>query len=143
MPLRLPEQKLWDKMRKALHVERGIHLERIENLVGDGIPDVLCSTKEAGACFIELKAQDRLPAREDSKVLGSAGLRVSQRNWHFDWRRNGGVSWVLIGIEQKEFLLIPGHWHDTINDLSIVRLREIAAATGWEQIAKTLKEKVK
>ena len=140
MALRLPEQKLWDKMRKALAgLPHKILLERIENMVGDGIPDVLCSTKGAGACFIELKARDVLPLREDSKVLGSHGVRVSQRNWHFDWRRNGGVSFFLIGLEQKEFLLLPGKFHDSINDMSLSQLRDAAAASGWEEIAKVLK----
>lgn len=140
MALRLPEQRLWDKMRKELKEKRRIHLERVENLVGDGIPDVLCSTPNAGACFVELKAQDVLPAREDSKVLGSSGLRVSQRNWHLDWKRNGGVSWVLIGVEQKHFLLLSGRLHDSINDMSFSQLRAAAAAEGWFQIAQILQE---
>lgn len=140
MALRLPEQRLWDKMRKELKEKRRIYLERIENMVGDGIPDVLCSTVHAGTSFIELKAQDVLPAREDSKVLGSAGLRVSQRNWHLDWKRNGGTSWVLIGIEQTHFLLLSGRLHDSINDMSFIQLRAAAAAEGWFQIAKILQD---
>lgn len=135
MAMRLPEQRLWDVMRKELKVKRKIHLERIENLVGDGIPDVLCSTVHGGTCLIELKAKDVLPSRETSKVLGEHGVRVSQKNWHLDWKRNGGTSWFLVSIERAEFLLISGRLHDQINDMTIKEMREAAAANGWFQIA--------
>lgn len=139
MPMRLPEQQLWDKMRKALVAVGGIYLERVENLVSEGTPDVLSSTKHLGGFWVELKAQDVLPLRETSKVLGSKGLNPHQKNWHLDWRRAGGRSFILIGIEQREFLLLPGLLHDAVNDMTITELRENSLAVGWQSIANYFK----
>lgn len=139
MALRLPEQKLWDKMRKALTSEGGIYMERVENLVNEGTPDVSMATMHLGGFWTELKAQDVLPERATSKVLGSKGLNPHQKNWHLDWRRNGGRSFILVGIEQREFLLLGGIDHDSVNDWNINQMRANALAIGWKEIADHLK----
>lgn len=139
MAMRLPEQRLWDKMRKALTAEGGIYMERVENLVNEGTPDVSMATKHLGGFWTELKAQDALPLRETSKVLGTKGLNPHQRNWHLDWRRAGGRSFILVGLEQEEFLLIGGADHDAVNDWNINQMRAAAIASGWKQISNYLK----
>ena len=55
--MRLKEQRLWDAMRKA--APKGVWLQRVENIVVDGMPDVYAVETEGGACWVELKAPVR------------------------------------------------------------------------------------
>ena len=81
---RRPEQRLWDRLRKA--AAGRVYTERIENLVGVGRPDV--DTLVKGSFIpIELKYVAQWPARTTSKVLGKDGLSQAQKNWHLNWKR--------------------------------------------------------
>ena len=135
---RKPEQQLWDRMRKGVWDPR-IRLERIENAAGEGIPDVL-SISAGKVRPIELKTNIR-PARASTPLLGKAkGLRLSQRNWHLDWRNFGGTSLIVIGIHGEDYYFcIDGRHADNINPAPILRLGDLSefcgpAKTFWRSL---------
>lgn len=131
---RKKEQRLWDRVRRNL-TARGVHLERIENLVGVGMPDVL-----ALACgqtsLVELKAVEEVPARKSTALLGNQkGLNVDQRNWHKTWAKNRGKSFLLVGIGGTVQFLLTGNWADAINNMTVDDIAEVAVAKDWYSIA--------
>lgn len=89
---RKPEQALWDRLRRAR--PPWLYLERIENMVGEGRPDVDALWRGLFTP-IELKARLTLPARAGTWVFGDNGLSVEQRNWHLTWNNHGGRSLII------------------------------------------------
>lgn len=107
-------------------------MERIENLVGVGRPDV--DTLVNGSFLpMELKAVKGWPVRETTKVLGRAGLRLEQRNWHLDWSRWGGKSLIVVGIGREVFAFVGGH-ADAVNDFTREDFDLHACAIGIEEL---------
>lgn len=127
--MRKPEQRLWDRMR-AKAVAPRVRLERIENLVGDGTPDVI-AISHGQVTWIELKAVDAFPAKAETRVLGAKGLNISQRNWHYNWYAEGGRSLIVIGINISQIYAIPGFLADAVNDMSRGDLGKYAIALDW------------
>ena len=125
------EQRLWDRMRRALG--RRMRLERIENLVNVGTPDVLALAK-GFVTPIELKAVAAFPARHSTRVLGARGLSVAQRNWHKSWLDEGGESLILIGVGSREFFAIPGVFADEVNEMDADRLAIFSVASDWDEL---------
>ena len=150
---RLKEQKLWDAMRenfaaaaKTSGPAMRVRLERIENLAGEGTPDVLVLC-DGAVTFCELKAVDTFPKRPSTRVLGTEGLRQEQKNWHMGWQHAGGRSLILIGIgsgRERAHFAIEGRHCDTVNEMSWSDLSRHHVAQGvgaafWVQLMKYLK----
>lgn len=127
--MRLREQRLWDSMRnnKPPH----IFIERIENGVGEGTPDVHGISRNTGrTVWVELKAQDAFPARAATPVLGLEGLRTSQRNWLDNWWRFGGLGGTLIGVgraARRELFFVPAIHSVRVNDMTRAQLIQFRA----------------
>lgn len=136
--MRLPEQRFWDRTKRALSPH--LHLERIENLVAVGRPDVDVLAPNGRFTPMELKAVTGLPALPSTRVLGRVGLSQDQKNWHLAWRQAGGRSAILIGIGGNQQLLIPGRYHDSVNELSYAALLLAAEAQTWPDIIRVLTE---
>jgi hypothetical protein len=123
--MRLKEQRLWDRMRSNLlrHSGGGLQLQRIENMVGNGIPDVL-ACRASKVTFMELKVASGIPVRATTSLLGDAeGLNAEQRNWHLDWAKHGGRSWVVIGVAGTDLhWAIEGRHADKINGATLADL---------------------
>lgn len=98
----MSERLLWQKFRAALGGKA--HLQRIESFTAAGIPDVeYCCDGESG--WIELK-YGKMPAKGGTAVFKSQrGLAPAQVEWLVCRRRNGGRSWILVGIEDNLFLV--------------------------------------
>ena len=131
--MRFREQRLWDRMSE--HVPRTVRLERIENGIGDGLPDVL-------ACYLgivtwcELKALAEPPVRESTPLLGKKkGLAQGQLNWHFDWAKHGGRSCVIVGVGSREVFLIDGLLIEAINEMTHESFRTHSKARDWATVA--------
>lgn len=131
------EAGFWtDRMRPILRQQclaLGVraHFERVENLVGDGTPDVNFAISGV-AGTIENKYTDRHPVREATPVLGKGnGLRRSQVIWSYQRLRAGGRVFVLIGSPKDAWLIdLRGMSPREMMDLdyaSAPRLREIGA----------------
>lgn len=137
---RLPEQKVWDAMRNA--IGHSVRLERIENRVGTGRPDV--DALYAGRFTpIELKAVPAgWPVRESTPVLPAGkGMRVAQLNWHLDWRRWGGRSLIVVGVNKgraREVFVFDGAIADDLNALPQQGFFVRSAAVGWDGLKKLL-----
>jgi len=135
--MRKTEQRLWDRMRARLQGK--VRLERIENLVSEGIPDVLALV-DGRVTPIELKAIEDFPVRISTPLLGTAkGLSVEQRNWHMEWRRWGGTSLVLVGVGSKVLYVIEGRHADLINEFSREAFEQHALARSWDELAHLLR----
>lgn len=133
--MRKPEQRLWDRMRGALG--NRLRLERIENIVNVGTPDVL-SLASGTVVPVELKAVECYPAREATRVLGDKGLSRDQRNWHHSWRAHGGFSVILVGVGSYDLYAIPGWLADEVNDMSARQLSDAAMARTWDSLYELL-----
>jgi hypothetical protein len=123
-------------MRAALR-PRGVLLHRIENIVGEGIPDVVAAYR-GNVTFIELKAIDAAPVRATTPALGEKrGLSAAQKNWHHDWNAAGCVTLILIGIG-REIAAIDGSDADLVNAMSAGDVRRVSLANTWESLAELL-----
>ncbi len=132
--MRKPEQRLWDKLRKA--AAGRVRMERLENLVGVGRPDV-DSLVGGSVMPIELKQVASWPARAATKVLGDKGLRQAQKNWHLDWRRWGGQSMIVVGVGDEVFGF-SGTVADEINDYTTQQFKAAAMVVGLKPIVELL-----
>ena len=136
MTRRLPEQRLWDRFRN--NCGHDLRLERIENMVGDGIPDVL-ALGDGVVTFVELKCNPQRPLRMTSQALGRKyGPRPSQRAWHLDWARRGGKSLFLVEV-QRELFLHDGLCADHLHEYSMNDMVEQSLAGSWRDIIYLLK----
>lgn len=131
--MRLPEQRLWDAMRKNCPAD--LWLERVENLVGDGMPDV--AVVNAGA-WVELKAAKK-PKRPTTKMLGKQGLRQSQKNWHKDAAQTGTRCYTLIRDDKRQLYLVPATRSDELNEMTQGELAAASVADNWPDIFEELK----
>ena len=136
--MRKAEQKVWDAMRRAAPPEAW--LQRVENLVADGMPDVYCAGGRREA-WVELKAA-RLPKRATTRLQMGEGVRQSQVNWHLKATSKGVQSFILIRVEERrsEPLLIVGWLAQLVNDFTYDEAREAALAIGWRGIFNLLLE---
>lgn len=112
-----------------------VWLQRIENVAGDGIPDVMVISGGV-VSFVELKAPSR-PARARTPLLGaSEGLRKSQINWHLKAASENARSFVLIRAHDdlEVLALVSSAYAVDLNTMTVRQIRAAAAATGWNAI---------
>lgn len=133
--MRKAEQLLWDAMKR--HLPERHWLQRIENLFGEGMPDVYCGARGK---WIELKAPPCIPKRADTPLLGDKyGLRISQKNWLL---KNCGYTesapaYVLIRTRALELFLVPGHFAAHVNKMTLDELRARFSVT-WDEVSMEL-----
>lgn len=104
----MSEVSLWASTRRNL-APFG-KLERIENLLGKGFPDVLyclAAHRKAAAQtgFLELKFVEREPAPDNKLVIDS--LQLEQVIWAEDWNASGGAIHMLLQVGRRYLLLPP------------------------------------
>lgn len=121
---RLREQRLYDAFKKIR--PKGIRIERVENVVSDGTPDVMLFVPGA-TVWVELKAPLR-PKRATTRLLGGEGLRQSQLNWMLEATQYQIPAYVLIRDNSGDTFLIPAACCEGINELTAGELRAISLA---------------
>ncbi len=99
-----PEQRLYDTMKD--HAPPEIHLERIENGIVYGTPDVHTISRGKTVWF-ELKVFE-VPKRASTPVVKRDTFEVDQIKWHRVYAHNGGISFCLARDEAMQIFLIPG-----------------------------------
>lgn len=134
--MRLKEQKLWDGWRTKR--PKDFWLERIENMVSEGIPDVRVAWRPGGHTFVELKAPIA-PKREATPLMKNDGLRISQINWHIKTHSLGGRSWVLIRDDRGRVLFVPGRLAAEMNQMSYGDLLAESYAHDLHQVYEVLR----
>ncbi len=132
--MRKTEQKLWDRMRNALKGK--IYLERVENIVNPGCPDV-DAMWEGIVLPIELKALEVYPKRRSTSVLGRKGLNRNQLNWWLNWRRWGGSGFIVVGVVMDVFV-VPAIYSDEINSMDRAQLRKYQVS--WAELVEAIRK---
>ena len=132
--MRKKEQKLWDVMKRK--APKTAWLQRVENIVAEGMPDVHVSGPES-ECWVELKAVT-LPKRASTRVLGSEGLRPSQINWHLKAGTKAITSYILIRDNEGGLYLVSGRHAASINELALDSLVNRSLSHQWDEIFKLI-----
>lgn len=135
--MRRPEQLLWDRMRRA--IGREFYLERVENLVMPGRPDV--DVMWRGMTLpVELKSRATMPSRTATPALGAShGLNPNQLNWWLRWTQCGGSGFIVVEIRDILFA-IPSEFSEQINRMTMAEFRPHAAT--WAQFADTIRQEI-
>lgn len=133
--MRLPEQRLWDKVRRSLN-DRGLFSRRVENLVDEGMPDLLVQSECMGHWVIELKAVEHAPVRDRTPLLGEQkGLSVAQKNWLMDYSAADGQSLIVLGVGSSLVFAIGGWAYDFANKLTYAEWNEEAITRSPANLA--------
>ena len=145
---RTDEQKLYDRM-KANKPPR-CKLERIENAVGEGEPDVRVFGWGGWVSWVELKFAKRANKRPTTPALGHAkGMRQSQMNWIAERTQRGINCFILIADDCGRLYLMSGHQGDLVNDMTARELLHNAIVAGiedyplWVEIYKHIYKELK
>lgn len=134
--MRLPEQRLWDAMKGAAPSD--FWLQRVENVVTDGMPDVHGAATLNNQSWIELKAPRR-PKRATTPLMGNKeGLRPSQINWHVKAHSLAMRSYVLIRDDEGELFLLDNSHAKEVNQYTVADLRCHSLAGDWPGIFEEL-----
>lgn len=123
------EARLWQRMRAGI-VDQ-CFVQRIENMVGEGVPDVVlhsrCDGKEA---WCELKYRPEAPARTTTPIFkGDHGLRPEQVSW-IHGRAAVGARIYIIGQCDNSLWLIHGRHARELEAMTITDLMLVADFLG-------------
>ena len=134
--MRLPEQRLWDTMKRNAPEEAW--LQRVENVVIDGMPDVYVAIARRTS-WVELKAP-KMPKRSTTPLMGDKqGLNINQIGWHLVAAQNGVRSFVLVrDVERLCLLLLQGRLAKHINQLTLDEAKKLSVASDWQGIFQKL-----
>jgi len=131
--MRKKEQLLWDAMKAHKPIDRDVWLERIENLLGEGMPDVNVMTLDKFSAAVELKAVLR-PKRASTPLLGLEGLRVSQISWHRKAASMNLPVYTLVRDDKSELFLVHCKWSVRLNEMTLTEVRAARCADSWPSI---------
>lgn len=112
------------KTFKANVPQPGDRLDRIENTVVTGMPDInFCSG--GVECWVEQKSPKE-PVRRTTALFGS-NHKVSQKqkNWFLRQRKAGGKCYFLIATD-KRWMLLPGSLAEHMNEMTVEELLDNA-----------------
>ena len=137
------EARLWQRMRPG--IEPFVFAQRIENMVGEGVPDLVLHSRLSGDCaFVELKFRPELPLRADTPVFkGDYGLRPEQVAWLHDRSMIGANCWILAQC-RKDLWLIHGRFAWELATFSRemldnrCELRVPSWATDWGKVCRAI-----
>lgn len=98
----------------------GDRIDRVENIVVTGMPDVnFCGNSIE--CWIEIKTPTE-PKRKNTKLFGSNHkISMEQANWALRQIQAGGRVFFLIRTD-KRWALVHGNEADYINDYTVADL---------------------
>lgn len=102
---RLKEQRAWDRIRDA-NDPRTLKLVRIENLCGEGTPDLIGQNRNGTVFWLENKALEEWPKRASTPVLSGA-FRPGQIPFMEAWRQWNGHAFVLLRVGLEFYLFLP------------------------------------
>ena len=122
-----PETRLWNRMRPG--IAPFCFAQRIENLVGEGVPDVVLHSRVSGHCaFVELKCRLLMPVRESTTIFkGDYGLRPEQVAWIYGRAMAGANVWIL-GQGGDWLVLVHGKH---ARELESMTADDLIQAAGW------------
>lgn len=110
----MSEGRLWARIKS--HRPNDIWLQRLENGVGNGLPDVLAISRRAVHTWWELKYAT-IPARSSTPLINRKKIRQEQINWNLKSSLYQVRSWILIGTDTLEMYAVPGSMAEMILEL--------------------------
>jgi hypothetical protein len=126
----MSEKKDFQLFKKAVTLTGLERIERIENVLAAGTPDVnFCIDGVDG--WLEIKSAVE-PKRETSKLLKHK-LSQDQMNWFKRESNSGGRSYILICTDIR-WILIDGRDADSINSMDVNELCGISIWTRCHPI---------
>lgn len=129
---RLPEQRAWDNFKPATVGRFKAH--RVENQLGNGMPDVICINKQGTVFWIENKALLNWPVRAATLPMAKK-FEPGQLGFMREWQGRGGKAFVLLRVEKVYYLLNPKL---DLEGLTADQLKRLATATTKESILQYL-----
>ena len=137
------EARLWTRMRAGI-VDL-CWVQRIENMVGAGCPDVILHQKADGQCaFVELKCRPLAPVRGSTPVFnGSYGLRAEQVAF-ISSRAYSGAAIFILGQCGEDVWLVHGRFSRELATYSREMLNQRCAWSGsarrtdWEEMLRVI-----
>jgi hypothetical protein len=136
--MRQKEQKLWDTMKR--NCPSDVWLQRVENMVTVGMPDLTHLVEGGITGWVELKAVTT-PKRAGTRLMGDEGLNKDQINWHLKYTSMGGDSWVLIRDTGQRLYMLHGKYAAVMNGWPVEVVREHSSASSWDGIFNVLRGK--
>lgn len=123
------EARLWTRMRAG--VVDQCWVQRVENTVGEGVPDVILHRKADGQCaFVELKCRPLAPVRGSTPIFaGDSGLSPAQVAWIYS-RASAGAAIFVLGQCSEELFLLDGRFSRELSTYSREMLNQRCAWTG-------------
>lgn len=124
------ESSLWVWLSKArkIFTSEYLHLNRVENSVMAGMPDVEGCLMPGKQFWIELKSSLR-PARKETPVRFKVRDREAQVEWLTRRRCMGGRAWLLLQVgeaHKRRLYLVPGeHAAEVYAGLPEYKLQEL------------------
>lgn len=135
------ESNLWVTTRSRL-IKAGFFVQRIEDSISGGVPDVWVGHGPAHYAWLENKAQREWPARATSKVFGKDGLRPGQVVWLMNAARCGVRAYIWAGVGQhkrRKTFLVPASLAEQFNDMTQEDLLPFECSV--DELPNKLKEK--
>ena len=112
--------------------------QRLENFVGEGVPDVVLHLRDGGEChFMELKHRPSAPVHASTPIFsGAYGLRPEQVAWIYSRAIAGAKVWILGQCDDWLVLVHGRHARDlakmTSDDLVLIaEWHREARKTDW------------
>lgn len=131
----MSEKNTYDAFRKGIAIPRD-RIDRIENIVGVGNPDVNCVLIGGPEIWIEIKSPKE-PKRKTTVLFNSNHkLSQDQMNWFHRQHRAGGKGFVMVDTDKRR-IMVRGALADSINSLTVDELIGIAC---WHAPKPTKKE---
>ena len=128
----MSERRLWQRMREG--IAPFCFAQRIENLTGDGAPDVwLCSKATGQGAWTELKCRMEMPVRPSTPIFnGDHGLRPDQVAWIYG-RASAGANIYILGQGGDRLWLVHGRY---ARELATMSSSSLSKACDWEGLAR-------
>ena len=123
------ETSLWNWLKKSrIELRDELHINRIENSLGKGTPDVEGYLYYGGQFWIELKSSER-PKYTSTPIR----FKVKDREAQVEWMRRrtlvGGNTWLLLqvgsGHVAKRYLVLGKYATEIYAGVNEKRLREL------------------
>ena len=116
------ENAAWQWLRKGAADRPKIHLQRVENCLSRGNPDVE-GCIDGVSFWLELKAGP-CPAKETSKV-SCEPLKTPQRRFIRQRLAAGGQAWILYRVDREVYLIHGEDAEKVRNQPRLKTLREL------------------
>ena len=119
-----PEQRGYQWLRK--HITPPSRVDRIENLMVLGMPDVNIKLVNCPEFWVEIKAPNE-PVRTTTPLIGGRnhGVSQDQKNWFLRQHKARGHAFFLL-CTNKRTLLVPGLYADELNSMTLAQVRQVS-----------------